>query len=74
MCFLIEIKFRKGSKIGTILPKIEEDWNFRHLCCRLDKLLPTFSHNLRFEYQRSGQWKFYCTKMFVVSMKIGINL
>ena len=65
MGFLIEVKFRKGSKIVIWLSKIEKIRKFWHLCWKLEELHRTFFPKLRSEYllfQRSGKWNFYSRK------------
>ena len=78
MVFLIEVNFRKGSKIWTMFSKIRKIRNFWHHCWKLVELHPTFffpNSNLNsLLFQRSDQWKFYCSKTFVVWTKIAINL
>ena len=50
MIFLIEVNFRKESKIGTMLSKIKKVRKLRHFCCKLNELHPTFFLQLRLEY------------------------
>ena len=42
MVFLIEVYFRKGSKIVTMLSKMNKVRKLWHLCCKLDELHPSF--------------------------------
>ena len=61
----------------TMLSKIEKVRKFGHLVVNLEELYSNFFHKLRLNaplYQRSGQWMFYSTEMFVVRTKIGVNL
>ena len=62
MVFLIEVKFWKGSKIGTMLSKIKKVRKLWHLCCKLDELHPTFS---RFSF-----WIPYCFNVQVTGSSI----
>ena len=48
MVLLVEVKFRKVYKNGTMLSVVKKVRNLRHLCCKLDKLHPFFPQ-LRFE-------------------------
>ena len=43
MVFLIEVNFRKVSKIGTMLSKIKKVRKLWHICSKLNELHPTFS-------------------------------
>ena len=77
MIFLIEVKFRKVSKIGTMLSKIKKVRKLWHLCCKLDELHASFFHNCglnTFLFKRWGHWNFSSLKTFVAWTKNGISL
>ena len=75
--FPIGVNFRKGSKIETMLSKIKFG-NFDIFVVNLMNFNPLPPHcvlNMNISlFKRSGYWKFYASKTFVVSTKIGISL
>ena len=77
MIFLIEVIFRKVSKIGTMLSKKKKVRKVWHLCCKLDELHASFSQNCvlnTFLFKRWGHWNFSSLKTFVAWTKNGISL
>ena len=75
MIFLIEVSFRKVSKIGTILSKIKKVRKLWHLCCEFGELHVHFSHNFVLNtllFKRWGHWNFSSLKTFMAWTKMGL--
>ena len=77
MIFLIEVSFRKVSKIGTMLSKKKKVRELWHLCCKLGELHASFPHNCVLNtllFKDWGHWNFSSLKTFVAWTKNGISL
>ena len=73
--FLIEVNFRKSSKIVTWLSKIEKIRKFWHLFVNLKNFIVLSFPNCVLNtllFQRSGEWNFYSRKLSWFEQKFGL--